>query len=149
MTLGERLDKIGKAKTILGYTKEKLAEMSYEELEDLKFDITDKREGYSDLSTTGLRLDLLYGWIENAMVQAQKNTTYQVWVLGLNEDNTVNDYEKLIATFQSESIAKWFVNNYNFSKPTETPKAVVELEQVRTYPNGNEECEDIIDEFNL
>ena len=55
----------------------------------------------------------------------------------------------MIASFPDKGTAEWFVNNYKFQKPTETPKAYVALEQVRTYPNGDETCEDIVEEFEI
>ena len=55
---------------------------------------------------------------------------YEVWILGYNEDGSVNDFEQLIATFQEEEQAKWFALTYPFSKPTLTPKANVVVEEV-------------------
>lgn len=140
---------MAKEEKLLGYTQSQLNNMSYEDLKDLHFDIADEREGLPEMSKKGIKLDDLLLWVEGAMANALDNTDYQVWILGRNEDETVNDYEELIASFPDKETAEWFVNNYKFQKPTQTPKAYVELEQVRTYPNGDETCEDIITEFEI
>ena len=55
---------------------------------------------------------------------------YEVWILGYNEDDTVNDFEQLEGTFEEEDKAIWFATHYPFSKPTIPPKAKVVVEEV-------------------
>ena len=74
---------------------------------------------------------------------------YQVWILGYNADNTVNDFEQLEASFPEKDKAIWFAENYDFSKPTITDKAVVVVEKVDIDEDGNESCEDILLEREL
>lgn len=69
---------------------------------------------------------------------------YEVWILGYNEDDTVNDYEKLIAIFENFKEAEWFVENYPFQKPTETPKSNIVIERVEDCS-----CQDILYEREL
>lgn len=140
---------MAREKKLFGYTKTTLSNMSYNDLKDLHYDIINEREGLSEMSKRGRQLDDLLLLVEEAVEEAWKNTDYQVWILGRNKDETVNDYEKLVASFPDKETAEWFVNNYKFQKPTQTPKAYVELEQVRTYPNGDETCEDIVEEFEI
>lgn len=59
-----------------------------------------------------------------------EDLVWEVWILGYNEDDTVNDFEQLEATFEDSDKAKWFAENYDFSKPTNTPKAKVVVEEV-------------------
>lgn len=77
-----------------------------------------------------------------------ENTTYEVWILGYDEDDEVNDYEQLIATFTHEEDAVWFMNNYEFEKPKETTEAKAVLEQVVNRKNGSE-CVDLLMETEL
>lgn len=71
---------------------------------------------------------------------------YEVWLLGYNEDDSVNDFEQLEGTFEDEDKAVWFATHYPFEKPTITPKAVVRVEYV------NEDtccCEEVVTEHEL
>ncbi len=55
---------------------------------------------------------------------------YEVWILGYDEDDNVNDFEQLEGTFNEEEKAIWFATHYSFSKPAITPKAKVVVEEV-------------------
>ena len=56
--------------------------------------------------------------------------TYEIWILGFELNGDVNDYEKLVATFEDEDVAIWFMNHYDFTKPDKTPLARAVLECV-------------------
>ncbi len=77
-----------------------------------------------------------------------ENITYEVWVLGYDEEDNVTDYEQHIATFTSEKVATWFMNNYEFEKPKEVPNAKAVLEQVVNRENSSE-CVDLLMETEL
>ena len=72
--------------------------------------------------------------------------TYEIWVLGYNEDDTVNDYEELIGSFPREDIAKNIFYGYcgEMPKPNETPKAKLMLEKIE-----NDSCVDVLAETEL
>ena len=79
-----------------------------------------------------------------------EHLTYEVWILGYNEDDSVNDYEKLIATFEDSDTAQWFATNYYFGKPNETPKAKVVVEEVVIEePYGSASCVNVLMETEL
>lgn len=79
-----------------------------------------------------------------------EHLVYEVWILGYNEDDTVNDYEKLIATFEDSDMALWFAEHYDFDKPTETPKAKVVVEEVVIEePYGSASCINVLMETEL
>ena len=69
---------------------------------------------------------------------------YEIWILGYNEDDTVNDYELLLGTFEDRKVAEWFFRKYKVMKPHETPKAKLVLEEVEDYS-----CVDILAETDL
>ena len=61
------------------------------------------------------------------------DTTYEIWVLGENEDHTANDYERLVCGFIDNERWAWELFRLAediVSKPVETPNARLVLEQV-------------------
>lgn len=76
------------------------------------------------------------------------STEYQVWTLCYDKDYNITDFSQLEGTFKVESVAKWFIENYNWSKPHGFAHAVVQLEKVRITADG-EECVDVLCEVNL
>ena len=56
--------------------------------------------------------------------------TYEVWILGYDDDDMVNDFEQLVGTFEEEDKARWFATHYPFEVPAITPNAKVVVESV-------------------
>lgn len=77
--------------------------------------------------------------------------TYEIWVLGYNDDDIVNDYEELIGSFPREDIAKDIFYGYcgEMPKPDYTPKAKLVLEEVEFDKKGNGSCVNVIAETEL
>lgn len=63
-------------KSILGYTKESLINLSYDKLEDLKTDIIDERDGLDEFDDKGEKLDELLEWVREAM--QEKDLQYKI-----------------------------------------------------------------------
>lgn len=64
--------------SILGYDKEDLFEMSIDELEDLKTDIVNEREGLPETSKKGIKLDDLLLWVEEAIAHQESKHNIKV-----------------------------------------------------------------------
>ena len=60
-------------------------------------------------------------------------TTYEVWILGYDENDNVNDYDKIINTFNSKLEAIDFAEGCKIKRPKETPKAQLVVEKVVHY----------------
>ena len=78
---------------------------------------------------------------------------FEVWILGLNEDDTVNDYELLIATFKNKKYAIQFADHYPIEQFVELPRDIspkfqVVVEQVIHYKRHSE-CIDRVYEREL
>ena len=78
--------------------------------------------------------------------------TYEIWVLGYNEDDTVNDYEWLICGLIENQ--RYALELFNFSqtwveKPKDTPKAKLVLEEVEYNNNGDSSCVNVLAETEL
>lgn len=67
-------------------------------------------------------------------------TEYQVWVMA-DTPNRYHPNEKQIMATESIDVAKWFIDNYQF---TLEPNMVVRLEKVMIDRYGNETCVDVI-----
>ena len=76
------------------------------------------------------------------LVQGIK-TQYEVWMLGYNEDDTVNDFDQLEGSFDDEDKAVWFATHYEFSKPSITPKAKIVVEEVQ-YDTERGDCVSVV-----
>lgn len=73
--------------------------------------------------------------------------TYEIWVLGYNEDDSVNDYEYLVCGNIEKRTWAYQLFNYVESlieKPQETPKAKLVLEAV-----VDNNCVDVLAETEL
>ena len=77
---------------------------------------------------------------------------YEIWILGYNEDDTVNDYEQLVCgLIENEDYALQLFNYAEciVEKPKETPKAKLVLEEVEYDDNGNGSCVNVLAETEL
>lgn len=77
---------------------------------------------------------------------------YEIWVLGYNEDDTVNDYEWLVCGLIENERYAWELFNFSqtfVGKPKETPKAKLVLEEVEYDDNGNDSCVNVLAETEL
>ena len=79
----------------------------------------------------------------------EQHYEYQVWILGYNEDYSVNDWEQLEGRFEEREKAEWFALHYDFCKPVGTPRAEVVVEEVLIAENGDEECLGVLLESEL
>lgn len=77
---------------------------------------------------------------------------YEIWVLGYNDDDTVNDYDWLICGMIENERYAWELFNFSqtlVEKPKETPKAKLVLEEVEYDDNGNGSCVNVLAETEL
>lgn len=78
---------------------------------------------------------------------------YEIWVLGYDENDTPNGYEKLILCSYVEK-ETWAHQLFNYvqcmvEKPKETPLAKLVLEEVEYDDEGNSSCVDVLAESEL